>query len=83
MANGLERFSEVWAEINDLDSPYYLRKEELDRLAIDQIIDQTKTDLAAMCKYNVCRPVLIPTLTYFHGTYTIDNLSINEVLNEE
>jgi len=45
MASGLERFDEITAELNDLPSPYYLRKAETDRLIVEQLMDKTKGDV--------------------------------------
>ena len=64
MVSRLDRFDEVWAEVHNLPSPYYLRKQELDRLAVEQIADQIKTDMARMCKYNICRPVEYIEMSY-------------------
>jgi hypothetical protein len=67
MAHWLDRFDEVWAEINNLPSPYYLRKQEIDRLAVEQIAEKIKEDMARMCKYNICRPVQYIEMSYVNS----------------
>ena len=67
MAIGLERYDEVWAELNDLPSPYYLRQAELFKLQMEQITEQIQETLAQICKYNICRP-----REFFEWSYVVE-----------